>query len=578
MTPKKRILLGVTGGIAAYKSPDLVRRLIDRGADVQVVMTAAAQKFVSPMSFQAVSGRPTRSDLWDSAAEAAMGHIELARWAELILIAPASADFIARLAGGRADDLLATLCLASEAPIVVAPAMNRVMWANAATQANVELLVSRGVRVLGPGTGNQACGEVGPGRMLEPLQLAENLLAPLPNAGLMAGLNVLITAGPTRERLDPVRYLTNRSSGKMGFAVAAAAREAGAHVTLVTGPVHLSAPTGITRIDVESARDMYAAVHRHVAEADVLIAAAAVADFQPVAVAKQKIKKQGAGVKLDLEPAPDIVKSVADMAKRPFVVGFAAETNDVEANARGKLKRKKLDMIAANRVGDGIAFDCEDNALTVLWPGGRADIGRGPKLEVARELIALIAQRLPPPEAGPRRTARTRRPRRCPGITRAAGACAADALKRRIKVRILDPRIGTEFPLPQHASLGSAGMDLRACLAAPLLLGPGRSELIPTGISVFVEDPAFAALVLPRSGLGHKHGIVLGNLVGLIDSDYQGPLLVSCWNRSDVPFEISPGDRIAQLVIVPVVQAEFEIVEDFSATPRGAGGFGSSGI
>jgi phosphopantothenoylcysteine decarboxylase/phosphopantothenate--cysteine ligase len=409
LTPKKRILLGVTGGIAAYKSPDLVRRLIDRGADVQVVMTAAAQKFVSPMSFQAVSGRPTRSDLWDSAAEAAMGHIELARWAELILIAPASADFIARLAGGRADDLLATLCLASEAPIVVAPAMNRVMWANAATQANVELLVSRGVRVLGPGTGNQACGEVGPGRMLEPLQLAENLLAPLPNAGLMAGLNVLITAGPTRERLDPVRYLTNRSSGKMGFAVAAAAREAGAHVTLVTGPVHLSAPTGITRIDVESARDMYAAVHRHVAEADVLIAAAAVADFQPVAVAKQKIKKQGAGVKLDLEPAPDIVKSVADMAKRPFVVGFAAETNDVEANARGKLKRKKLDMIAANRVGDGIAFDCEDNALTVLWPGGRADIGRGPKLEVARELIALIAQRLPPPEAGPRRTARTRR-------------------------------------------------------------------------------------------------------------------------------------------------------------------------
>ncbi len=253
MTPKKRILLGVTGGIAAYKSPDLVRRLIERGADVQVVMTEAAQKFVSATSFQAVSGHPTRSDLWDSAAEAAMGHIELARWPELILIAPASADFIARLAAGRADDLLATLCLASEAPIVVAPAMNRVMWANAATQANVGVLLSRGVRILGPGSGNQACGEIGPGRMLEPLQLAEHLLAPLPNAGLLTGLNVLITAGPTRERLDPVRYLTNRSSGKMGFAVAAAAREAGAHVTLVTGPVHLAAPTGITRIDVESA-------------------------------------------------------------------------------------------------------------------------------------------------------------------------------------------------------------------------------------------------------------------------------------------------------------------------------------
>ena len=240
MTPKTRILLGVTGGIAAYKSPDLVRRLIERGADVQVVMTDAAQRFVSPMSFQAVSGRPTRSDLWDEAAEAAMGHIELARWAQVVLIAPASADFIARLAGGRADDLLATLCLATEAPIVLAPAMNRVMWANKATQANSETLISRGMRILGPASGNQACGEIGAGRMWEPVKLAESLLEPPPNAGLLAGLNVLITAGPTRERLDPVRYLTNRSSGKMGFAVAAAAREAGAHVTIVTGPVQLA--------------------------------------------------------------------------------------------------------------------------------------------------------------------------------------------------------------------------------------------------------------------------------------------------------------------------------------------------
>ena len=260
MTAKTRILLGVTGGIAAYKSPDLVRRLIERGADVQVVMTAAAQRFVTPMSFQAVSGHPTRSDLWDSAAEAAMGHIELARWAQIILIAPASADFLARLAHGRADDLLATLCLATEAPIVVAPAMNRVMWANKATQANIEILGSRGIRVLGPASGNQACGEIGAGRMMEPLLLAENLLKPPLNAGLLSGLNVLITAGPTRERLDPVRYLTNRSSGKMGFAVAAAAREAGAHVTLVTGPVQLQTPPGVTRINVESARDMYAAV------------------------------------------------------------------------------------------------------------------------------------------------------------------------------------------------------------------------------------------------------------------------------------------------------------------------------
>jgi phosphopantothenoylcysteine decarboxylase/phosphopantothenate--cysteine ligase len=386
-----------------------VRRLIEKGAEVQVVMTEAAQKFVSPMTFQAVSGRPVRVGLWDEAAEAAMGHIELARWAQLVLVAPATADFIARLAGGRADDLLTTLCLATEAPVVIAPAMNRVMWANKATQSNVGVLESRGIRILGPAAGNQACGEVGVGRMWEPNVLASTLLEPPANAGLLAGVNLLITAGPTRERLDPVRYLTNRSSGKMGFAVAAAAREAGAHVTLITGPVHLPTPAGITRINVESAREMYAAVHRHVAEADVFVAAAAVADFQPVAVAKQKIKKQGTALTLDLEPAPDIVKSVAEMSKRPLVVGFAAETNDVEENARAKLKRKKLDMIAANQVGDGLAFDCDDNALTVIWPGGKLEIARAPKLTVARELIAQIAKRLPPSDGAPRRGSRKRR-------------------------------------------------------------------------------------------------------------------------------------------------------------------------
>jgi phosphopantothenoylcysteine decarboxylase/phosphopantothenate--cysteine ligase len=245
--------------------------------------------------------------------------------------------------------------------------------------------------------------------MWEPNVLASTLLEPPANAGLLAGVNLLITAGPTRERLDPVRYLTNRSSGKMGFAVAAAAREAGAHVTLITGPVHLPTPAGITRINVESAREMYAAVHRHVAEADVFVAAAAVADFQPVAVAKQKIKKQGTALTLDLEPAPDIVKSVAEMSKRPLVVGFAAETNDVEENARAKLKRKKLDMIAANQVGDGLAFDCDDNALTVIWPGGKLEIARAPKLTVARELIAQIAKRLPPSDGAPRRGSRKRR-------------------------------------------------------------------------------------------------------------------------------------------------------------------------
>ena len=402
MTPKTRVVLGVTGGIAAYKSVDLVRRLMERGAEVQVVMTQAAQRFVTPMTFQAVSGRVTRSDLWDAGAEAAMGHIELARWAQLVLIAPASADFIARLAGGRADDLLATVCIATEAPIALAPAMNRLMWSNQATQANVKTLTLRGIRILGPGAGSQACGEIGEGRMWEPLQLAENLLAAPANAGILSGRNVLITAGPTRERLDPVRYLTNRSSGKMGFAVAAAAREAGAHVTIIAGPVQLPTPAGVTRIDVESARDMHLAVHRQVGDADLFIAAAAVADFQPVTIAQQKIKKQGGSVKLELEPAPDIVKSVAELSKRPFVVGFAAETQDVEDNARSKLERKQLDMIAANQVGDGIAFDCDDNALTVIWPGGKMEVGRGPKLDVARELIALIAQRLPPHDNVPR--------------------------------------------------------------------------------------------------------------------------------------------------------------------------------
>lgn len=427
MTPRKRILLGVTGGIAVYKSPDLVRRLIERGAEVQVVMTESAQRFVTATSFQAVSGRPVRDNLWDDSAEAAMGHIELARWAEVVLIAPASADFIARLATGRADDLLATLCLATEAPIVIAPAMNRCMWANPATQANIRTLQERGVGILGPDAGNQACGEVGPGRMWEPAKLADAMLAPPPNMGLLTGLNVLITAGPTRERLDPVRYLTNRSSGKMGFAVAAAAREAGAHVTLIVGPVNLATPPGVTRIDVESAREMYAAVHRHTNDADVFIAAAAVADYQPVTISKQKIKKQGTAVHLDLEPTQDIIKSVAELPRRPFVVGFAAETTDVEAHALDKLKRKKLDMIAANQVGDGMAFDCEDNALTVLWPGGKAEIPRGPKLGVARALMALIAERLPPPGGGGRRMARQRRP-------------AAAAPRSRVRTRRVRPR------------------------------------------------------------------------------------------------------------------------------------------
>jgi phosphopantothenoylcysteine decarboxylase/phosphopantothenate--cysteine ligase len=388
----KRILLGVTGGIAAYKSPDLVRRLRERGAEVQVVMTASAREFVTATTFQAVSGRPVRTDLWDAAAEAAMGHIELARWAEVVLIAPATADFLARLAAGQADDLLTTLCLATEAPVTVAPAMNHIMWANAATRANVGTLQQRGIHIFGPGSGDQACGEVGEGRMLEPLELVDRIAA-LPNGtGPLLGRRVLISAGPTRERIDPVRFISNRSSGKMGFAVAQAAREAGAEVVLVSGPVSLPTPAGVRRIDVESAADMLAAVLREVEGTDIFISTAAVADYRPARPADQKIKKTSDTLDLCMERTSDVLATVAARADRPFVVGFAAETESVEQNARLKLLKKNLDMIAANEVGHDKAFDCEDNQLIVLWRNKRHELGKASKLALARELVALIAE------------------------------------------------------------------------------------------------------------------------------------------------------------------------------------------
>jgi phosphopantothenoylcysteine decarboxylase/phosphopantothenate--cysteine ligase len=391
----RRIIVGVGAGIAAYKTPDLVRRLRDAGAEVRVVMTAAAAQFVTPLTFQAVSGQPVRDDLWDRDAEAAMGHIELARWAELIVIAPATADLIARLAAGMANDLLTTLCLATEAPIAVAPAMNRVMWEHAATRANVTTLRSRGVTLLGPGAGAQACGETGAGRMLEPLELVAGV-APLlgpPVPQSLAGLRVVLTAGPTRERIDPVRFISNRSSGKMGFAIAAAARAAGADVTVVAGPVHLPTPAGVRRVDVESAADMLVAVQREVAGADIFISTAAVADYRPAAPASQKIKKTASTLDIEVERTVDILATVAAAPQRPFVVGFAAETEHVEQHARGKLSRKNLDMIAANEVGDDKVFEKDDNALMVLWGGGRQDLGPGGKTELARELVALIATR-----------------------------------------------------------------------------------------------------------------------------------------------------------------------------------------
>jgi phosphopantothenoylcysteine decarboxylase/phosphopantothenate--cysteine ligase len=395
--PSLRILLGVTGGIAAYKSAELTRRLQDRGAKVQVVMTAGAQHFVTPLTFQALSGRPVRTDLWDPAAEAAMGHIELARWPDRIVVAPASADFIARLAHGFADDLLTTLCLATDAPVTIVPAMNRLMWASAATQANIATLRGRGVAILGPVEGDQACGETGPGRMLEPQQIADAVYASSVRdtgaGGPLQGRKVVVTAGPTRERLDPVRFITNRSSGKMGFAVAEAARDAGAEVVIVSGPVNMPTPHGLKRVDVETAEQMLEAVQAELADTDIFIASAAVSDYRAREVAEHKIKKTSEELVLQLSRTPDILRAVAAGSPRPFVVGFAAETQNVERNALAKLEGKKLDMIAANQVGEGLAFDCDDNALTVYWPGGKRELARAPKCRLAYALVDVIIER-----------------------------------------------------------------------------------------------------------------------------------------------------------------------------------------
>lgn len=386
----RHILLGVTGGIAAYKAAELVRLLRRAGAEVRVVMTRGATEFVTPLTFQALSGHPVRSALFDTAAEAGMDHIELARWADLILVAPASADFLARLAAGRADDLLATLCLATAAPIAVAPAMNQQMWQAQATQDNVQRLAGRGVHLFGPGCGEQACGEVGPGRMLEPaelLRLAGELFA----AGPLAGVRALVTAGPTREAIDPVRFISNRSSGKMGFAVAAALVAAGAEVVLVAGPVALPTPRGVRRIDVESAQDMLAAVEAE--QFDLLVAAAAVADYRPATAAAAKLKKGQAGMTLEMTRNPDILAAISATRPKVFTVGFAAETNDLERYARGKLAQKGLDMIAANWVGAGRGFETEHSALQIFWAEGGATLAEAPKAELARQLVTLIAER-----------------------------------------------------------------------------------------------------------------------------------------------------------------------------------------
>lgn len=390
--PLSRIVLGLTGGIAAYKSAELTRLFVKAGVTVDVCMTAAACRFIAPLTLQALSGRPVVTDLWATGADNGMGHIDLSRGADAIVVAPASADFLAKIANGHADDLLTTLTLARDCALFVAPAMNRQMWANAANQRNVARLVADGAIVLGPGSGDQACGETGDGRMLEPEEIFAAMTA-WAQPKLLAGKRVLLTAGPTFEPIDPVRGITNTSSGKMGFALAQAAAEAGAAVTLVSGPTSLPTPAGVTRIDVTTAADMATAVDANLRGIDAFIAVAAVADYTPSTPAGTKIKKKGAPLTITLRPTVDILATVAARADAPYCVGFAAETNDVEYNADEKRRRKKLPLIVANRAQD--AFGSDDNEVMLFDDAGRHPLPRMPKLSLARRLVAEIAKRLP---------------------------------------------------------------------------------------------------------------------------------------------------------------------------------------
>ncbi len=390
----RNVLLGVSGGIAAYKSAELTRQLLELGANVRVIMTRGAQEFITPLTLQALSGNPVHTELLDAEAELGMSHIELARWADLLLVAPATADLLARLASGRADDLLTTVALATAAPLLLAPAMNQQMWRDKATAANVATLCARGCNLVGPASGEQACGDIGPGRMEEPAVIAA-AAAGLFESGLLAGKRVLITAGPTREALDPVRYISNHSSGKMGYALARAAVDAGAVTTLVSGPVSLAEPDHVTVLRVESASQMLDQCLQLLPECDIFIGCAAVADYRPADIEKQKIKKGPEEISLRLVRNPDIVTAVAASERHPFTVGFAAETNDLLVHARDKMVRKGLDMIVANDVSDSsIGFNSDNNAVTVLWADGEQELAMAGKAALARQIIQLIASRL----------------------------------------------------------------------------------------------------------------------------------------------------------------------------------------
>lgn len=390
----KRVLLGISGGIAAYKCVELVRRLREQGAEVRVVMTAAAKAFITPLTLQAVSGHPVADDLLDPAAESSMGHIQLAKWADLVLLAPATADLMARMAAGMGNDLLTTLCLATSAPLAIAPAMNQQMYQAQVTQENIAKLAARGALIWGPAEGAQACGDVGPGRMLEPAELCQRVSQHFAQRQDLAGIAVLITAGPTREALDPVRFISNHSSGKMGYAIAAAAAARGATVTLVSGPVNLPTPAGVKRIDVESALQMQSAVMTEVTHHQIFIACAAVADYRAACVAPEKIKKAGDEISLTLVKNPDIVAGVGAMTtQRPFVVGFAAETQNVEQYARDKLARKNLDLICANDVSlPGQGFNADQNALHLFWKDEQHSLALDSKAALGQQLMDNIVR------------------------------------------------------------------------------------------------------------------------------------------------------------------------------------------
>lgn len=388
----KQILVGVTGGIAAYKSADLIRKLREAGASVRVVMTEKAKEFITPLTLQAVSGNPVHDDLFDLKAEAAMGHIELARWADFIIVAPATANFISRFAEGRADDLLTTVCLAARSKIALAPAMNQAMWKNPSTQENIQRLQKKGIFILGPGEGSQACGDVGPGRLLEPLELVESLQQFFSTTSL-TGKKIVITAGPTREFIDPVRYISNASSGKMGYALASAAAEAGAKVILVSGPVDLPKPARIETIDVVSGQAMLDAVMNHLDGCDIFIGVAAVSDYRPKSVASQKIKKKQQSLELILEPTTDILAAVTASYPKLFSVGFAAETENVRDNAKLKLKNKKLDLIIANEISEkNPGFSSDENTVIAIFSDKEKSFSPMSKQKLARELIAIISE------------------------------------------------------------------------------------------------------------------------------------------------------------------------------------------